>query len=102
ATGYGLTSGLESLDDREQQLWCSRIRAGNLYINRPTTGAIVLRQPFGGIGKSSVGPGIKAGSPNYVVPLMRITDTAGEHSVFTSEDPERLESTSRYAPFIRS
>ncbi len=74
ATGYGLTSGLESLDDREQELWCNRIRAGNLYINRPTTGAIVLRQPFGGMGKSSVGPGIKAGGPNYVVPLMRFAD----------------------------
>ena len=74
ATGYGLTSGLESLDDREQELWCSRIRAGNLYINRSTTGAIVLRQPFGGMGKSSVGPGIKAGGPNYVVPLMRFAD----------------------------
>jgi RHH-type proline utilization regulon transcriptional repressor/proline dehydrogenase/delta 1-pyrroline-5-carboxylate dehydrogenase len=74
ATGYGLTSGLESLDDREQELWCGRIRAGNLYINRPTTGAIVMRQPFGGIGKSSVGPGIKAGGPNYIVPLMRFRD----------------------------
>jgi RHH-type proline utilization regulon transcriptional repressor/proline dehydrogenase/delta 1-pyrroline-5-carboxylate dehydrogenase len=71
ATGYGLTSGLESLDDREHELWRERIRAGNLYINRPTTGAIVLRQPFGGMGKSSVGPGIKAGGPNYVVPLMK-------------------------------
>ena len=57
-------------------MWCSRIRAGNLYINRSTTGAIVLRQPFGGMGKSSVGPGIKAGGPNYVVPLMRFTDKA--------------------------
>ena len=74
ATGYGLTSGLESLDDREHQVWRERIRAGNLYINRPTTGAIVLRQPFGGMGKSSVGPGIKAGGPNYVVPLMRFAD----------------------------
>jgi RHH-type proline utilization regulon transcriptional repressor/proline dehydrogenase/delta 1-pyrroline-5-carboxylate dehydrogenase len=73
ATGYGLTSGLESLDDREHEVWRDRIRAGNLYINRPTTGAIVLRQPFGGMGKSSVGPGIKAGGPNYVVPLMRFT-----------------------------
>ena len=72
ATGYGLTSGLESLDDREQEHWQRHIRAGNLYINRPTTGAIVLRQPFGGMGKSSVGPGIKAGGPNYVVPLMQI------------------------------
>ena len=47
-TGYGLTSGLESLDDREQAIWTEAIRAGNLYINRGTTGAIVLRQPFGG------------------------------------------------------
>jgi RHH-type transcriptional regulator, proline utilization regulon repressor / proline dehydrogenase / delta 1-pyrroline-5-carboxylate dehydrogenase len=100
ATGYGLTSGLESLDDREQQLWCSRIRAGNLYINRPTTGAIVLRQPFGGIGKSSVGPGIKAGSPNYVVPLIPIADAAAEHSIFASEDAERLEPSSNSTPFI--
>ncbi|MDX1928711.1 MAG: bifunctional proline dehydrogenase/L-glutamate gamma-semialdehyde dehydrogenase [Pirellulaceae bacterium] len=69
-TGYGLTSGLESLDDREQTYWSSRLIAGNLYINRSTTGAIVLRQPFGGMGKSAFGPGIKAGGPNYVVPLM--------------------------------
>jgi RHH-type proline utilization regulon transcriptional repressor/proline dehydrogenase/delta 1-pyrroline-5-carboxylate dehydrogenase len=74
ATGYGLTSGLESLDDREHEVWRERIRAGNLYINRSTTGAIVLRQPFGGMGKSSVGPGIKAGGPNYVAPLMRFAD----------------------------
>jgi RHH-type proline utilization regulon transcriptional repressor/proline dehydrogenase/delta 1-pyrroline-5-carboxylate dehydrogenase len=76
ATGYGLTSGLESLDDREQQVWQSRLRAGNLYINRSTTGAIVLRQPFGGMGKSAFGPGIKAGGPNYVVPLMKFEDAA--------------------------
>ncbi len=76
-TGYGLTSGLESLDDREQEYWSSRIVAGNLYINRSTTGAIVLRQPFGGMGKSAFGPGIKAGGPNYVVPLMSYA-TLGE------------------------
>jgi RHH-type proline utilization regulon transcriptional repressor/proline dehydrogenase/delta 1-pyrroline-5-carboxylate dehydrogenase len=74
-TGYGLTSGLESLDDREQKEWRSGIRAGNLYINRPTTGAIVLRQPFGGFGKSVFGPGIKAGGPNYVSQLMRFQQT---------------------------
>jgi RHH-type proline utilization regulon transcriptional repressor/proline dehydrogenase/delta 1-pyrroline-5-carboxylate dehydrogenase len=71
-TGYGLTSGLESLDDREQEIWRQQIRAGNLYINRVTTGAIVLRQPFGGMGKSAFGPGIKAGGPNYVVQLMDV------------------------------
>ncbi|MBM4094731.1 MAG: aldehyde dehydrogenase family protein, partial [Planctomycetes bacterium] len=73
-TGYGLTSGLESLDDREQAIWVESVRAGNLYINRSTTGAIVLRQPFGGMGKSAFGPGIKAGGPNYVAQLMRFRD----------------------------
>ncbi|MDA7949896.1 MAG: bifunctional proline dehydrogenase/L-glutamate gamma-semialdehyde dehydrogenase [Pirellulaceae bacterium] len=74
-TGFGLTSGLESLDDREQEIWQKSIKAGNLYINRPTTGAIVLRQPFGGMGKSAFGPGIKAGGPNYVAQLMDFTET---------------------------
>ena len=75
-TGYGLTSGLESLDDREQDQWRELIRAGNLYVNRGTTGAIVLRQPFGGFGKSAFGPGIKAGGPNYVAQMMRFRDRA--------------------------
>lgn len=73
-TGYGLTSGLESLDDREQAQWTEAIRAGNLYINRSTTGAIVLRQPFGGMGKSVFGPGVKAGGPNYTALLTRFRD----------------------------
>jgi RHH-type proline utilization regulon transcriptional repressor/proline dehydrogenase/delta 1-pyrroline-5-carboxylate dehydrogenase len=81
ATGYGLTSGLESLDDREHQIWREGIRAGNLYINRPTTGAIVLRQPFGGMGKSAFGPGIKAGGPNYVAALMGFEDEVEESSI---------------------
>lgn len=76
-TGYGLTSGIESLDSREQEIWRDAIRAGNLYINRGTTGAIVTRQPFGGMGKSAFGPGIKAGGPNYVAQLMRFTDKDG-------------------------
>ena len=74
ATGYGLTSGLESLDDRERAEWRDAIRAGNLYINRGTTGAIVHRQPFGGMGKSAFGPGIKAGGPNYVAQLLDFRD----------------------------
>ena len=74
-TGYGLTSGLESLDGREQAHWKAGIRAGNLYINRVTTGAIVLRQPFGGMGKSALGAGIKAGGPNYVTQFMDFEET---------------------------
>ena len=73
-TGYGLTSGLQSLDDREQAHWAERVRAGNLYVNRGITGAVVMRQPFGGVAASSVGPGIKAGGPNTLVPLVHLRD----------------------------
>jgi RHH-type proline utilization regulon transcriptional repressor/proline dehydrogenase/delta 1-pyrroline-5-carboxylate dehydrogenase len=54
--------------------WRKNIRAGNLYINRGTTGAIVLRQPFGGLGKSAVGSGRKAGAYNYVTQFMNISE----------------------------
>ena len=72
ATGYGLTSGIETLDQREQEYWQKNIIAGNLYINRGTTGAIVLRQPFGGMRKSAIGSGKKAGGFNYVSQFMNI------------------------------
>ena len=67
AQPFGLTSGIQTLDDREIARWVDRIEAGNLYVNRPITGAIVGRQPFGGWKASSVGPGAKAGGPNYVL-----------------------------------
>ncbi len=86
ATGYGLTAGLHSLDDREWQTWSHKIRAGNLYINRGTTGAIVGRQPFGGVARSAIGPGLKAGGPNYVVPLMRVSDRSAPPAVDAAED----------------
>ena len=71
ATAFGLTAGIETLDDREVAHWIERLEAGNLYVNRPITGAIVGRQPFGGWKASSVGPGAKAGGPNYVLQLGR-------------------------------
>ena len=80
-TGYGLTAGLESLDEREREVWLERIRAGNLYANRVTTGAVVQRQPFGGVGKSAFGPGIKAGGPSYVAQLMTFEDVPGTAAV---------------------
>ena len=73
-TRYGLTSGLESLDRREQKKWTENIEAGNLYINRVTTGAVVLRQPFGGMKLSAIGSGIKAGGPNYAQQFCRIEE----------------------------
>lgn len=69
-TPYGLTSGLHSLDEREHAYWMQHVEAGNCYINRGITGAIVQRQPFGGCKESSFGPGAKAGGPNYLIQLM--------------------------------
>lgn len=74
---YGLTSGLQSLDLREQKLWASKIEAGNLYINRGITGAIVRRQPFGGTKQSGFGRGSKAGGPNYLSQLMNAAERSG-------------------------
>ena len=65
ATEYGLTAGLHSLSTKECNYWLKNVEAGNLYINRPITGAIVKRQPFGGWKKSSFGPTVKAGSSFY-------------------------------------
>jgi RHH-type proline utilization regulon transcriptional repressor/proline dehydrogenase/delta 1-pyrroline-5-carboxylate dehydrogenase len=65
ATGYGLTFGMHSrIDSRIAQV-AERIRAGNVYVNRGMTGAIVGVQPFGGEGLSGTGP--KAGGPHYLL-----------------------------------
>ena len=69
ASAYGLTAGLHSLDPEELRAWLDGVEAGNLYVNRGITGAIVRRQPFGGWKRSSVGAGTKAGGPNYLVHL---------------------------------
>ncbi|MDR0394875.1 MAG: bifunctional proline dehydrogenase/L-glutamate gamma-semialdehyde dehydrogenase, partial [Tannerella sp.] len=71
---YGLTAGLQSLNEGEHRIWRNRIEAGNLYINRGITGAIVRRQPFGGMKRSAFGGGIKAGGPNYVSCFVEVTE----------------------------
>jgi len=71
AVPYGLTAGLHSLDEREQRWWGERIEAGNCYVNRGITAAIVNRQPFGGWKDSCFGPGAKAGGPNYAFQFAR-------------------------------
>ncbi|TKV29878.1 aldehyde dehydrogenase family protein [Arthrobacter sp. NamB2] len=75
---YGLTSGIHSLDSREIATWIDGVQAGNLYVNRGITGAIVQRQPFGGWKKSAVGAGTKAGGPNYLVGLGAWTSRESE------------------------
>jgi RHH-type proline utilization regulon transcriptional repressor/proline dehydrogenase/delta 1-pyrroline-5-carboxylate dehydrogenase len=93
---YGLTAGLQSLNEEEQTLWKNSIEAGNLYINRGITGAIVNRQPFGGMKRSAFGGGIKAGGPNYVSNFVEFTenkvwkvDPSTSLSDFTSNDRDR-------------
>lgn len=70
-TPFGLTGGLHSLDEAEIEQWLESVEVGNAYVNRHITGAIVRRQPFGGWKASVVGPGAKAGGPNYVAQLGR-------------------------------
>jgi len=69
ASAYGLTAGIHSLDPVEVERWLAEVEAGNVYINRGITGAVVRRQPFGGWKRSSVGAGTKAGGPNYLMTL---------------------------------
>ncbi|TDR20563.1 bifunctional proline dehydrogenase/L-glutamate gamma-semialdehyde dehydrogenase PutA [Marinicella litoralis] len=64
ATGYGLTTGIHSRIDDTIEHVVSKIQAGNCYINRNMTGAVVGVQPFGGMGLSGTGP--KAGGPGYL------------------------------------
>jgi RHH-type proline utilization regulon transcriptional repressor/proline dehydrogenase/delta 1-pyrroline-5-carboxylate dehydrogenase len=90
---FGLTSGIQSLDDREVARWLEGIEAGNLYVNRPITGAIVGRQPFGGWKASAVGPGAKAGGPNYVLQLCRAQPIA---AVVEDEVTARRAATESY------
>jgi RHH-type proline utilization regulon transcriptional repressor/proline dehydrogenase/delta 1-pyrroline-5-carboxylate dehydrogenase len=90
ATRYGLTAGLHSLDEREQARFIERVECGNLYVNRTITGAIVGRQPFGGHKASSVGPGAKAGGPNYVAQLAELLDLGPEPPTASAELPASL------------
>ena len=64
ATGYGLTLGVHTRVDASARYIASRVRSGNVYVNRNMIGAVVGVQPFGGRGLSGTGP--KAGGPYYL------------------------------------
>jgi RHH-type transcriptional regulator, proline utilization regulon repressor / proline dehydrogenase / delta 1-pyrroline-5-carboxylate dehydrogenase len=94
---FGLTGGIHALDPAEIDAWRERAEVGNAYINRPITGAIVQRQPFGGWKRSCFGPGAKAGGPNYVslfatwqnngLPQLRATPSAAVMALLKSLAP---------------
>ncbi|MFN3834459.1 MAG: bifunctional proline dehydrogenase/L-glutamate gamma-semialdehyde dehydrogenase PutA [Glycocaulis sp.] len=64
AKGYGLTLGVHSRLQRFLDSVREAVPAGNTYVNRNMTGAVVGVQPFGGEGLSGTGP--KAGGPHYL------------------------------------
>ena len=98
---YGLTSGLQSLDEQEQKYWKNHVQAGNLYINRGITGAIVNRQPFGGMKLSAFGPGLKADGPNYCAQFMTITDKPGTTTDYKKSYAEWYEKEFKHARNIQ-
>ena len=67
-TSYALTGGIYSRSPANLALVREQFDVGNLYVNRPITGALVGRQPFGGHRLSGVGA--KAGGDDYLVQFM--------------------------------
>ncbi len=67
-TEYALTAGVLSRSPATIKHVSEELRAGNVYVNRGITGAVVGRQPFGGFGMSGVGS--KAGGPDYLMQFL--------------------------------
>ena len=64
-TDYALTAGVFSRSPANLELARRDLEAGNVYLNRGITGALVARQPFGGYRMSGIGS--KAGGPDYLL-----------------------------------
>lgn len=67
STEYGLTGGIYSQSQDDTDFLLTQLQAGNLYVNRPCTGARVGVEPFGGFKHSGTGP--KAGGIHYLPAL---------------------------------
>lgn len=63
-TSYALTAGIFSRSPENLRKAARELVAGNIYLNRGITGALVHRQPFGGFKMSGIGT--KAGGPDYL------------------------------------
>jgi RHH-type transcriptional regulator, proline utilization regulon repressor / proline dehydrogenase / delta 1-pyrroline-5-carboxylate dehydrogenase len=84
---YALTAGIVSRSPSHTREAARRLRAGNVYINRTITGAVVGRHPFGGYGMSGVGS--KAGSPDYLLEFL-IPRTISENTLRQGFSPETV------------
>jgi RHH-type proline utilization regulon transcriptional repressor/proline dehydrogenase/delta 1-pyrroline-5-carboxylate dehydrogenase len=78
STSFALTGGVYSRSPANLDLARERFDVGNLYLNRPITGAQVGRQPFGGHRLSGVGA--KAGGDDYLFQFM-ITRVVSENTL---------------------
>lgn len=65
STDYALTGGIYSRSPHNLARARRELQVGNLYLNRPITGALVNRQPFGGFKLSGIGT--KAGGADYLL-----------------------------------
>ena len=83
---FALTGGLYSRHPRHIARAVDAFRVGNLYVNRKVTGAVVGRQPFGGMGMS--GGGDKAGGPEYLLQFVT-PRVVTENTVRRGFAPER-------------
>lgn len=68
ALGSGAIAGLQSWDEHEALAWMSGIEAAALFVNRPTSGALVERQPSGGWNEAVMGLPTLAGGPHWLLP----------------------------------
>ena len=79
---YALTGGLYARNPQTVERVARRSPVGNLYVNRPITGAMVGRQPFGGNRLS--GTGSKAGGPGYLLGFVEpqvVTENTMRHGL---------------------
>jgi len=84
---FALTGGLFSRSPAHIEEARREFRVGNLYINRGITGAIVQRQPFGGVKLSGIGS--KAGGPDYLLQFLEprtVSENTLRHGFVPPED----------------
>lgn len=82
ASRFGLTGGVFSRNPRVVDRVVGRSPAGNLYVNRAITGAVVGRQPFGGSRRSGIGA--KVGGPDYALQFVEpqvVTENTMRHGL---------------------
>jgi len=85
---FGLTAACYSRHPGHIEEFKRSVEAGNVYINRNCTGALVKRHPFGG--RKMSGLGSKAGGPEYLKQFLHISIVT-ENTVRRGFSPELFE-----------